>query len=805
MYTIYADGTLVCSSKIEELAIINPVIKLEVNSAGTFTFTMPPQHPYYSLIQKKTTLIDVYRDDETEPLFEGICASDEVDFFKQKKIVCEGELTFLNDSTLRPSHKVGLTSRQLLEAYINEHNSLVEAKKRFTVGQVTAHDDNDYITCFTNYQSTMTEIKEDLVDDIGGYLRTRHVNGVRYLDYLAESPRTNNQVIRLGENLLDISVGIDTDDLATVIIPLGETLETQSIEGLDERLNIKTAPADSMHPSNADYVFSQTAVNNFGWIEKVVEWDDVTVVSNLVEKGKKYLQETQFENLVIEAKAIDLGLTSDEFQKFKLLDSVRVLSEPHGLDKYFLLSQMEIHLNNPEQDTITLGSKQANSLSAKSASANAEIMKRIEQMPTSNAVKSAIDNATALITGAEGGYVVIERNSSGQPTEIKIQDALNNPTKIWRWNVNGLGYSNDGGQTYGLAMTMDGSIVADYVTSGTMVADRVRGGTFEIGGTSLGKDGKILVKNSSGTTLITIDKNGITFSGGEKISYSDISGTPSIPSKTSDLTDDIGWVTAEQTTQITRNTVTTAYVNALNVTARYVFADIIQAGAQRIGNFFIGQSYFETHNGGDGGSPAATRIAAIYSYQNDERNTAFTVMARDTTSAEWNQRFVVKFSGDTEVGRGADLWLEDVSTLVPGNGITMNASGPGFTLWGTFNNHSDRRWKKDITSLSDSFVNAIYDLEPISFKYNDKYKDSDNKTHYGFIAQDVKKALEDNGIDADNLSLYQEAKVKDRDHQLIDACLLSYQEFIPLIVATLQAQKKEIDQLKEEIKLLKGE
>jgi hypothetical protein len=53
--------------------------------------------------------------------------------------------------------------------------------------------------------------------------------------------------------------------------------------------------------------------------------------------------------------------------------------------------------------------------------------------------------------------------------------------------------------------------------------------------------------------------------------------------------------------------------------------------------------------------------------------------------------------------------------------------------------------------------------------------------------------------------LYQETKVKDRDHQLIDACLLSYQEFIPLIVATLQAQKKEIDELKEEIKLLKGE
>ena len=41
MYKILVDGQLFCSSKIQELAIINPVIKLEANSAGTFTFIMP--------------------------------------------------------------------------------------------------------------------------------------------------------------------------------------------------------------------------------------------------------------------------------------------------------------------------------------------------------------------------------------------------------------------------------------------------------------------------------------------------------------------------------------------------------------------------------------------------------------------------------------------------------------------------------------------------------------------------------------------------------------------------------------------
>lgn len=510
MYKILVDGSLFCSSEIEELAIISPEINQEVNKAGTFTFTLPPTHPYYNTIQKRTSLIDVYRDDESEPLFEGVCIESTVDFYKQKKLVCEGELTFLNDSQLRPQKYQDKTVRQLLESYISQHNSLVEAKKRFTVGQVTVTDSNNSIYCFTNYNSTMAEIKEDLVDDYGGYLRCRHVSGVRYLDYLASSPRTSNQVIRLGENLLDLSQNIDTEEIATVIIPLGATLDTQTIEGLDERLTIKTAAADTEHPAGADYVYSQTAVSNFGWIEKVVTWDDVTTVAALLAKGKAYLSDIQFENLIIQAKAIDLGLTSSEFNKFKLLDLVRVVSAPHGLDRYFLLSKLQIHLNNPENDTITLGISESTSLTAKSQGANAQILERIEELPTSNMVQSAIDNATALITGAEGGYVVIERDSQGRPTEIKIQDALNNPTKIWRWNQNGFGYSSDGGAHYGTAITMDGSIVASFITTGIMTAERIRGGSLLVGGSGVATDGEILVKDANNVTMISITKYGIT-------------------------------------------------------------------------------------------------------------------------------------------------------------------------------------------------------------------------------------------------------------------------------------------------------
>ena len=521
MYKIYLDSTLICSSKIEELAIINPVIKLEANKAGKFTFTLPPHHPFYANIQRKQDLIKVYRDEEAEPVFEGICVSEKTDFYNQKTITCEGNLSFLNDSFLRPAHRTERTSRQLLEAYIAEHNSLTDNYKHFTVGMVTAKATVDSMESFTNYKSTMEQIKTDLVDVLGGYIRIRYQNGTRYIDYLNDSPRTSNQIIRLGENLLDLSQSLDANDIATIIIPLGAKLKDQDTEGMDKRLTIETAPADAMHPSGADYVYSGEAVSTYGYIEKVVTFDKVEDVNELLALGKEYLTKTQFENLVIEAQAIDLGLTNTEFQNFRILDKIRVVSTPHGLDRYFILSKMTINLNNPERDTITLGIEEAKSLTAKTQSSAQRLTTDLDEQSTY--LKSAIDNATALITGAEGGHVVFGFNQQGQPTEIKIQDALNNPTRLWRWNINGLGYSNDRGQTYGTAITMDGSIVANYITSGTMTADRIRGGELLLGGSGLAATGQITIRNSNNDVIGYWNKDGINVLAGS-ISGAAISG-----------------------------------------------------------------------------------------------------------------------------------------------------------------------------------------------------------------------------------------------------------------------------------------
>ena len=97
----------------------------------------------------------------------------------------------------------------------------------------------------------------------------------------------------------------------------------------------------------------------------------------------------------------------------------------------------------------------------------------------------AKNNASELIKTATNGYIVLNMNEDGNPKELLIMDTkdIDTAQKVWRWNINGLGYSHTGyNGEYGLAMTMDGRIVADFITAGTMYADRIKGGTLTLGG-----------------------------------------------------------------------------------------------------------------------------------------------------------------------------------------------------------------------------------------------------------------------------------------------------------------------------------
>lgn len=129
--------------------------------------------------------------------------------------------------------------------------------------------------------------------------------------------------------------------------------------------------------------------------------------------------------------------------------------------------------------SITLGSAKSNLLNTisenKSAIENAT--NKVNRLPA--LMTNAIDNASKLITGQTGGYVVLHGDENGQPYELLVMDApsIDKAVNIWRWNVGGLGFSKKGyNGPYETAITADGAIVADFITSGTLLANVIKAG-----------------------------------------------------------------------------------------------------------------------------------------------------------------------------------------------------------------------------------------------------------------------------------------------------------------------------------------
>lgn len=105
----------------------------------------------------------------------------------------------------------------------------------------------------------------------------------------------------------------------------------------------------------------------------------------------------------------------------------------------------------------------------------------IEKVESPTYLQQAVSNATNWITNGNG-YVVISKNDDGQASEILIMDTpdINTAVNVWRWNSGGLGYSSTGyAGPYTTAITQDGKIVADFVTTGVLNANIISSGVLQ--------------------------------------------------------------------------------------------------------------------------------------------------------------------------------------------------------------------------------------------------------------------------------------------------------------------------------------
>lgn len=115
----------------------------------------------------------------------------------------------------------------------------------------------------------------------------------------------------------------------------------------------------------------------------------------------------------------------------------------------------------------------------------------------------------------------------------------------WKMTANGMAVSNDYGKTWKAGVDKDGNAIFNIMSAIGINFDWAHGGTLTLGGEN-NVNGKQYVKDANGKILITLDNKGITLADGVNISWNNISNQPSIPSKTSDLTNDSNYATTAQ-------------------------------------------------------------------------------------------------------------------------------------------------------------------------------------------------------------------------------------------------------------------
>lgn len=389
MYRIYCGEELLYDPRDEELRILSGKTSLTVNTTGEFVFSLPPVHPKLGIIHKLTSVIRVY--DEEEQLYEGRVLNTKTDMYHTVTYTCEGALAYLLDSIQRPKTYQNLTPRSYLQDKLEQHNSQVGVEKRFVLGAVEKQSMNYDAREDNQYTNTLDTIMDKLIKSNGGYLRVRKEDGIRYLDYLESYGRTSNQTIRFGENILDLTEHINAGNIITVLIPLGK-----APEGSPDGAKLTIASVNG----GKDYLEDTEASALYGRITGTNEWQDVTVPANLKEKGLEYLKNACNLAVTIELTAVDLHLVDVDIDRIKLGDMVRVVSEPHGLDRMMFVSKREYNLLNPSEDKIVLG-ETLSTLTEKQAAMQKEVGKQKNAAVLAEEVRSSVVLLTEKVGTAE--------------------------------------------------------------------------------------------------------------------------------------------------------------------------------------------------------------------------------------------------------------------------------------------------------------------------------------------------------------------------------------------------------------------
>lgn len=288
--------------------------------------------------------------------------------------------------------------------------------------------------------------------------------------------KDNGVVIEYGKNLTSLEQDNDFSSVYTHLLPYAviKNGDTESVVTLSE-ITI---------PIVETYAREKTLIKDFSSFFKNGE---TVTEDTLRAKAKSYIKQNPFGDETPTVKVSFEPLWqqpeySQFLEKVNLCDTVTVRHADMNIEVKTKVIETVYDALAEKYSSITLGTAKSNFVNtvAEIKSTTDKIKKETDSFPL--LMNTAIKNATSLISGQQGGFVVMHTDSvTGKPYELLILDNENlyDTRNVWRWNVSGLGFSKSGyNGPYETAITADGKIVADFITSGTLMANIIKAGVI---------------------------------------------------------------------------------------------------------------------------------------------------------------------------------------------------------------------------------------------------------------------------------------------------------------------------------------
>jgi len=402
LYQVFLDGESILDFSDPELVLLSPHVEGEIDTTGSFEFTVPPNHKFYNRFEMSNIMsmtIEVYEGNVQH--FFGRPIELHLDFYQNKKIYCEGAMGYFNDSVQRKKeYDEGTYLSEFFRDVIQRHNEMVEESRRFQVERMTVPDHQIYRKI--DFEQTADVLKSKLLDAEEGHFFLERRNGINYISFLRDDvmPYECNQTVEFAKNLLNFTYSFDGKDFATCVLPLGATI-SESDGGTGEPLTIASVNDGS------DILVGNSAAN-YGQIIKAENYSDIRTPAELLAEAQKYLTKLQYNAMVIECSAVDLHGTDSTKTPFRLGQMVHCVSGPHGIDTDLPLSKISLYLDSAAKQ-ITLG--------------------RIPKKTLSRFYKDEVSTSGRSSGGGIGGvasegvgpgwYIVYPEDSGGTPTMNK--------------------------------------------------------------------------------------------------------------------------------------------------------------------------------------------------------------------------------------------------------------------------------------------------------------------------------------------------------------------------------------------------